>query len=115
MPTHNHGVTTAAGGHSHNRGAMNIWGSINLAPGTMVRADAGASGCFIFETAISSYSPSFIMESGYPAAYFDAQRNWNGITSTVDNHQHTTQDAGSGESHNNMQPYLAVAIWKRTA
>ena len=46
---------------------------------------------------------------------FDASRSWTGLTSTVDNHQHTTQDAGSGQSHNNMQPYLAVAIWKRTA
>ena len=36
---------------------------------------------------------------------FTASRTWSGETSSV----------GENESHNNMPPYLAVAIWKRTA
>ena len=38
-------------------------------------------------------------------------------TSTNGNHSHTINinNTGSSQSHNNMQPYLTVYMWKRTA
>ena len=39
------------------------------------------------------------------------------ITSSVGNHSHTVtiNTAGGDSIHNNIQPYLAVYIWRRTA
>lgn len=34
---------------------------------------------------------------------------------TQQNSAHTTQNRGASKSHNNMPPYLAVYMWKRTA
>lgn len=44
-------------------------------------------------------------------------RDYTGTTSTNGNHTHsfTTDVSGSGNPHNNLQPYITVFIWKRTA
>ena len=34
---------------------------------------------------------------------------------TTGDTRYSTQETGGGQAHNNMQPYLAVNIWKRTA
>ena len=123
MPTHNHGATTANGGHSHDRGSMEITGNI-MGDAINAIGDSGYANALVFHAegafwntlvtgSFAAYSPTGSQNTW--RNNFAASRTWAGITSTVDNHQHTTQDAGSGESHNNMQPYLAVAIWKRTA
>lgn len=120
MPTHNHGATTANGGHSHDRGSMEItgkWGHSDCAPFTYnlsgdLFAKEGSTPPMILER-LGNYNTAGIDPTQY--LRFNASNLWSGLTSTVGNHQHTTQDAGSGQSHNNMQPYLAVAIWKRTA
>ncbi len=36
---------------------------------------------------------------------FDASRSWSGSTS----------EEGNNATHNNLQPYLSIYIWKRTA
>ena len=40
-----------------------------------------------------------------------------GYTEWSGNHSHNVGvgDTGSNQSHNNMQPYISVYIWKRTA
>jgi microcystin-dependent protein len=118
MPSHNHGATTANGGHSHDRGSMEIWGAFgatipdyhsDTAKGAFAGTDIKDAG----RAQYNSASPT----PGAPIYGYDfyASRHWIGATNTVANHQHDTQNAGAGQSHNNMQPYLAVAIWKRIA
>lgn len=113
MPTHNHGATTANGGHSHDRGTMDMYGTFRSVD---IGGNEPSNGVFVDDVSSTSGGITSGPSSGFDETIsFLASRNWYGLTSTVDNHQHTTQDAGSGQSHNNMQPYLAVAIWKRTA
>ena len=40
-----------------------------------------------------------------------------GITSKAGNHSHTitVNNTGSNTAHNNLQPYYACYIWRRTA
>lgn len=40
-----------------------------------------------------------------------------GTTLSAGNHSHTINinNTGSSQSHNNMQPYLAVYMWKRVS
>lgn len=43
--------------------------------------------------------------------------NHTASTNTTGNHSHTINinNTGSSQSHNNMQPYLAVYMWKRVS
>lgn len=122
MPTHAHSVSAtatttgahthtanSANAHKHDSGVWRIWDSANGPYGTSVES-----------TSVS-----------YPVARYTngsagSDRDY---TSTVAAHTHTTNamgdhshtitvsetEVGGSAQHNNMQPYLAVAIWKRTA
>ena len=89
MPSHNHGGSTnASGNHRHQ-----IWASGAKSGGS--KEDSG-----IYQTGTAT----------------DWKITW-GVMGDNGNHSHTVNinSNGSSQSHNNMQPYIACYIWKRTA
>ena len=87
MPTHSHsGSAASAGGHTH-----------TTPLGYNVCSGSG----------YGKYMPT--NES--------VKRTDNVKSSSSGGHTHTLtlNDAGSGQQHNNMQPYLVCYVWQRTA
>ena len=83
--------------HTHTRGTMNITGSF-LADNEIWGAGAFSTGSY------QNYDASSAGGSGH-SINFNAANTWTGATSSV----------GGGGAHNNMPPYYAAYIWRRTA
>lgn len=85
--------------HTHTRGSMEITGTLNLATG-------GHSGEGSFYP-LGSTSPHItaMIAGADPNLGFAASRTWTGETSA----------AGANYAHNNMPPFYAAYIWRRTA
>lgn len=102
--------------HSHTRGTMNITGSIAIEPNIITNTAneedinfGNPSGAFGITKAnvVQAMGASTGAPNWYHDKYitFDASRSWSGSTS----------EEGNNATHNNLQPYLSVFIWKRTA
>ena len=63
------------------------------------------------------YGPNGDTHMNFPSDYDTNYARNKGTTLSAGNHSHTINinNTGSSQSHNNMQPYLAVYMWKRTA
>lgn len=97
-------TTSEMPSHAHGRGTMNITGTVCSAYG---ETKTTTSGAFTWQDT-GGRQDGGNGHDGEPiqtsTISFDASRNWTGQTSTV----------GGNASHNNMQPFSVVYIFKRT-
>lgn len=111
LPAHNHGITiNNNGGHTHNRGSMNIWAEWRSS--TYDYATGGA----VYQADNSGTGGGRPNKSGATGRYIlDAARNWTGETSNNGSHNHSASIAntGSGKDVSIMQKSIAVYIFRR--
>ena len=124
MPVHKHTATTAANGaHTHERGTMNITGSIVNALSDndlLTEADVASwSGALSLGDRRTKTKGGQVGESqiGYDTISFNAKNGWSGETTEAPAHTHTVtvSNTGSGTAMSLVQPSVAVARWLRTA
>jgi microcystin-dependent protein len=112
LPGHTHTVpsqsitTAAAGGHNHFAVAIGQ-------NGTGLAAGDGKALSNVSNFASGNVDYSLFASDATPTT---------GVTSSVAGHTHTatipsivTSSSGSNQGHNNLQPYITVYFWKRTA
>ena len=117
MPSHSHAAATnTVEGHTHDRGTMEITGT---STGVYTGTDTANSptGAFSYTSAIGINTGSGSTYNRGQVETFRASQGWEGNTGSSGGHGHTVDvlPTGSGAAMNNMQPYLAVYMWKRVA
>ncbi|WP_444310665.1 phage baseplate protein [Megasphaera sp.] len=115
IPIHGHtGKTGDAGNHNHDRGNMNITGAFW---GRDVQSGYNGNGAFFISGRGNWNDEGGSYHDNYPSVMsFEAARSWSGRTSANGSHAHsfTTENAGGGQPHNNMQPSIVVYMFQRT-
>lgn len=94
-------------GHTASTDTININGGFRL-DGTEIGSTTSASGVFSIG---SSFTPS--KGHGSSGGGSNAGRNIN--FNSTHSHKITINNVGEGQSHNNIQPYLTVYMWKRVS
>ena len=122
MPQHKHSATVSRNGaHTHERGTMNITGSVTNTDATEPWGTADIfsnSGALKMESKTFAYGwTSGDQNSGGYKLSFDASKGWTGATTSNGDHSHTVTigNTGSGTAMSLVQPSKAVARWLRTA
>jgi microcystin-dependent protein len=92
---------------------MNITGSLPVNQNQIF----DPSGAFTRTSGESYTHTNSTTSEGTRAVGFNAANSWSGSTSSEGSHSHsvTVNATGGGAAHSNMQPYLSVYMWKRTA
>ena len=81
-------------------------------------ATGGSKQHTLLENEMPSHSHTFndsFRNTYFPGTDFSGGPNWGSVPTDVINHPNTTNSAGGGLAHNNMQPYIVTYMWKRTA
>lgn len=113
LPPHSHGML-----HKHNRGSMNITGTINRIQSERGQSNNAPTGAFT----VSNYNGYSDGGAGHDRALnlnFDASRSWVGFTSdpleTIGSTKNQTDTTGGGKSINWLPPTIVVYCWRRIA
>jgi hypothetical protein len=111
--SHNHAISISDPGHSHS----GLWNSGNATTGSLngnaAWFNAGGSG---FESDVNPNTTGITATAGNASQ--DHTHAYSGTTSAVSGdhtHNFTTASAGSSGTNANLQPYITVFMWKRTA